>query len=346
VLALALGASACVAQAAARTVPARARATTATTATTAPRAKTTYVVGAAGDIACQANPYPASSPDNCQYDDTSDLLVDTGLTRVLALGDNQYDTGSYNAYTTYYDPTWGRVLSSTNPVPGNHEYAQDPSATPRGYFRYFGKRVKGSGGLGYYSFDVPKGCTPGQGVCWHFIALSSELCFAPGGCGAPADPANPGTGNKMYEWLKSDLASHPNSQYACTLAYWHHPLFSFSTGSGATSTVKPLWQLLYGAHADLVLNGHSHNYERWKPQDPSGNLDTTRGIREFIVGTGGASKYALQSGTWPSHLAAAQDTSFGILRITLKRSGYTWEWVTAAGQPSFTDTKSTAVACG
>ncbi|HEX7463364.1 MAG TPA: metallophosphoesterase [Actinomycetota bacterium] len=309
----------------------------------APKTERTYVIAAAGDIVCQGN--PSTDPDSCQYDKTSDLLVDTGLTRVLTVGDNQYPTGAYSDFETYYDPTWGRVRRITSPALGNHEYAQDPTATPSGYFRYFGKRVKGPDGLGYYSYDLPNGCTPGQGVCWHLISLSSELCFAPGGCGPASDPANIGPGNLMYEWLKNDLSSHPNRRYACTLAYWHHPLYSFSTGSGATSTVDPLWSLLYSAHADLVLNGHSHNYERWKPQDPNGKLDAASGIREFIVGTGGASKYALQSGPKPPNLAAAQDTSFGILRITLMRSGYTWEWVTAAGQPSFTDTRTKHIVC-
>ncbi|MEW6059023.1 MAG: metallophosphoesterase [Actinomycetota bacterium] len=305
--------------------------------------KRTYAIAAAGDIVCRGN--PGTDPDSCQYGKTSDLLVGTGLTRVLTVGDNQYPTGAYEDFMTYYEPTWGRVRKITSPTPGNHEYSQDPTATPSGYFRYFGKRVKGPDGLGYYSYDLPIGCSPGESVCWHFIALSSELCFAPGGCGPPSDPTNPGTGNRMYEWLKSDLASHTNGRYACTLAYWHHPLFSFSTGSGATSAVKPLWSLLYAAHADIVLNGHSHNYQRWKRQDPEGAHDPANGIRQFIVGAGGASKYALQSGTRPPNLAAAQDTSFGILRITLMRSGYTWEWVTAAGQPAFTDSKAKRVAC-
>jgi hypothetical protein len=307
-------------------------------------AGTSYVIGAAGDIACPSDPYPGTKPDNCQYDDTADLLA--RLTLVLALGDNQYDTGSYAAYTTYYDPTWGQYLANTNPVPGNHEYAQDPSSTPGGYFRYFGDRVKGPDGLGYYSFDVPQGCTPGQGVCWHFIALSSELCFASGGCGAPSDPANPGLGNRMHEWLKRDLTVHPATAYACTLAYWHHPLFSFSSGSGASPAMRPLWRLLYRAHADLVLNGHSHNYQRWKPQAPGGKLDIQRGIREFVVGTGGASKYALLTGQTPANLAVAQDDAFGILRITLRRAGYSWKWATAAGQPGgFTDARTTPLKC-
>jgi len=308
------------------------------------QAATSYVIGAAGDIACNADPYPETEPDNCQYDETADLL--TGLTLILALGDNQYPTGSYTGYTTYYDPTWGQYLANTNPVPGNHEYAQDPSSTPRGYFRYFGDRVKGPDGLGYYSFDVPKGCTPGQGVCWHFIALSSELCFASGGCGAPSDPANPGLGNKMHEWLKQDLSDHPASAYACTLAYWHHPLFSFSSGSGESPAMRPLWRLLYRAHADVVVNGHSHNYQRWRPQAPGGAFAPGHGIREFVVGTGGASKYPLPTGQRPANLAVAQDAAFGILRITLRRAGYSWEWATAAGQPAnFTDDSTTTVKC-
>lgn len=248
-------------------------------------ARSEVVIGAAGDIACPADPHGSAAPDSCQYDDTSDLIFRTGLTAVLALGDNQYDTGTLSAYQHYFDPWWGRVFPKIHPVPGNHEYAQDPSAKPRGYFRYFGDAVKGPEDLGYYSFDVPEGCTPGRGVCWHVIALSSELCFASGGCGAPADPSNPGTGNRMYEWLSADLASHPNATYPCTLAFWHHPRFSFSTGSGATSAVGPLWDLLYAAKA------------------------------------------------------------FGILRLSLRPTGYGWEWVTAAGQPAFSDTKTRSAGC-
>src|SRR6266540_1133545 len=110
------------------------------------------------------------------------------------------------------------------------------------------------------------------------------------GSSASPAPADPGLGNRMHQWLKRDLAVHPATAYACTLAYWHHPLFSFSSGSGASPAMRPLWRLLYQAHADVVLNGHSHNYQRWKPQAPGGKLDIQHGIREFVVGTGGASK--------------------------------------------------------
>ena len=173
--------------------------------------------------------------------------------------------GAFAAYMSYFDPTWGRAKPNLAPAPGNHEYANDPSSTPRGYFRYFGHAVKGPDGLGYYSFDV--GACPDD-PCWHLISLNSELCFAAGGCGAAADPSDPGPGNRMHAWLAKDLADHPDSEYPCTLAYWHHPRFSFSTGSGATSSVGPLWKLLHAARADVVLNGHSHNYQRWRPDGP------------------------------------------------------------------------------
>ena len=196
-----------------------------------------YVIGAAGDIACPSNPYPQTGPDNCQHDETADQLA--RLTPVLALGDNQYETGSYAAYTTYYDPTWGQYLAKTNPVPGNHEYAQDPSPTPSGYFRYFGHRVKGPDRLGYYSLRRATGMRArAEGVlAFHRALLRAVLRQR--GYGAPSDPANPGLGDRMHEWLKQDLAAHPGSGYACTLAYWHHPLFSFSSGSGASPGMRP-----------------------------------------------------------------------------------------------------------
>jgi hypothetical protein len=149
----------------------------------------------------------------------------------------------------------------------------------------------------------------------------------------------------MYRWLQRDLETHPDATYPCTLAYWHHPRFSFSTGSGGTAAVGPLWELLYEAGTDLVLNGHSHNYQRWRQQDPDGNPDPERGIREFVVGTGGASLYAIPGGDWPANLVVAQADSFGILRIALKAERYRWAWVTASGQPRFEDSPDHGVAC-
>ncbi len=304
---------------------------------TAPR----YVIAAAGDIACNDPANGSSSPTTCQYDDTAHLVDDPDLTAVLTLGDNQYEEGQYEAYTQYFAPTWGRVFGKLRPAPGNHEYGSDPSATPDGYFRYFGNAVKGPDGLGYYSFDL--GACPND-PCWHLISLNSELCFTDTGCGPASDPTDPGPGNMMYAWLQQDLVAHPDFEYPCTVAYWHHPFFSFSTQSGASDAVEPLWDLLYAASADIVLNGHSHNYERWRRQDPDGDYDPN-GIREFIVGTGGASHYELQDGDRPENLARAQTNAFGVLRLSLKASSYRWRWVSAPGQPSFGDASSRAYRC-
>ncbi len=299
------------------------------------------VVVAAGDIACEAAPHGPGEPATCQYDDTAKLVDGPGVDEVLTLGDNQYDTGGYGAFLRYFGPTWGRAFANLSPVPGNHEYGNDPSSRPVGYFRYFGERVRGPDGLGYYSYDL--GACPAE-PCWHLIALSSELCFAPGGCGPAADPNEPGRGNRMYAWLQADLAAHPDAAYPCTLAYWHHPRFSFSTGSGASTAVGPLWDLLYAAGADVVLNGHSHNYQRWQPQDPEGHRDR-HGIREFVVGTGGARHYAIASGGWPENLLAAQAHAFGVLRLRLRAETYRWDWVTASGQPAFADRSDGSVRC-
>jgi hypothetical protein len=303
-----------------------------------------HVIAAAGEIACASAPRPEEL-DNCRYDGTAGLLDVGELAAVLPLGDNQYEAGSYEDYTQYYEPWWGQARSITQPIPGDREYAQGGSSVPDGYFEYFGERVMGPDGLGYYSFDLPDGCTPRDELCWHFVALNSELCMTSGGCGPSAAGVEPGPGNTMYDWLRQDLSSHGNGKYRCTLAYWHHPLFSFSSATSASPEVQPLWDLLYAARADVVLNADAHNYQRWEPLNREGQVDRNRGIREFIVGTGGARKDGLASDIWPDGLVSAQDTAFGVLTITMDETGYTWAWVSAEGQPGFIDTRTTPVSC-
>src|SRR4029450_8853774 len=168
---------------------------------------TRFVIAAAGDIACQNAPYGSGSPANCQYDDTARLIDGADLSRVLLLGDNQYEVGAFAASMSYFDPTWGRAKPNLAPAPGNHEYANDPSSSPRRYFRYFGDAGEGRYRLGYCSYDV--GACPDD-PCWHLISLSSELCFATGGCGPAADPSAPGAGDRAAAWVPERPPRRPH----------------------------------------------------------------------------------------------------------------------------------------
>jgi hypothetical protein len=232
------------------------------------------VIAAAGDIACDPTDLNFNNGQGtanaCDQLYTSNLLVNAGLAAVLALGDNQYYCGGYQAFVQSYDLSWGRIKSITHPSVGNHEYltsggtsCDSTNAEAAGYFQYFGAAA-GTVGQGYYSFDIG---------AWHIIALNSN-CTDAGGCASPSP---------QYLWLQADLAAHTNQ---CILAYWHIPLFS--SGGRAAPNSQAFWNLLYAYHADLILNGHDHIYERFAPQDPTGALDISQGIREFIVGTGGA----------------------------------------------------------
>lgn len=290
-------------------------------------------IAAAGDAVCDAPAGPTSSL--CQYAATSDLLVSDDVDAVFMLGDAQYPNGRYGDFLQYYDPTWGRARVKTFPVLGNHEY-ETVSGEPRGYFRYFGDRFRGPSGHGYYSFELPEGCSPSDGMCWHVIALNSDLCFLDPGCGGPMTDGSASPGQRQIRWLTDDLAAHPEADYPCTIAFFHEPLFY---SSGVYEEVRPLWDALYSANVDIVLNGHRHNYERWQPLAPTGVRDDELGMRQFIVGTGGANLEPL--GGHPPELAKAQAQAFGVLELDLFQDEYTWRWVPAAGQP--TDFKDVSV---
>jgi hypothetical protein len=280
------------------------------------------VIAAAGDIACD----PASGGFNaglgtagaCRQLYTSNILVQGGYEAVLPLGDSQYEDGLLADFLLSYDLSWGRVKAITRPVPGNHEYHTGSAA---GYFDYFNGIGSGTGpagdrNRGYYSYDIGN---------WHLVALNSN-CGAIGGCGATSPQG---------QWLRDDLAA---SSASCTLAYWHHPLFSSGEYSPGISSTRPLFQALYDSGADVVLNGHDHNYERFAPQDANGAFDP-RGIRQFIVGTGGNSNYA--QGTPLANSEVRNSTSFGVLELTLGADSYDWRFVPAAGD-TFTDSGSEA----
>ena len=278
------------------------------------------VIAAAGDIACD----PTNSSFNggngtsgsCRPKYTSDLLVNAGLAAVLALGDNQYYCGGYQAYLQSYDLSWGRVKSITRPSVGNHEYltsggtdCNSANSGAAGYFNYFGAAA-GNPGQGYYSFDIGT---------WHLIAINSN-CSSAGGCGSSSPQG---------QWLAADLAAHTNF---CTLAYWHIPLFS--SGGRASSNTQSIWQTLYNNNVDVVLNGHDHIYERFAPQTPNGTLDTARGIREFIVGSGGANHTSLA--TIFANSEVRNTDTYGVLKLTLHPTSFDWQFVPEAGK-TFTD---------
>ena len=259
------------------------------------------VLVGAGDIADCANLSGAEA--------TAKLLEKIQGT-VVAVGDLAYPDGTKENFTCY-DKTWGRVKERTKPAPGNHEFH---SIGATFYFEYFGKAA-GDPKQGYYSYDLGS---------WHIIALNSE-CAEVGGCGE---------GSPEERWLRADLAEHPS---ACRLAYFHKPLFSSGGTHGDDPEVKPFFQALYDAHADVVLNGHDHDYERFAPQDPNGNLDFARGIREFVIGTGG--KNHRPFGTPEATSEVRDATAFGVLKLTLKAKRYDWEFIPEEGR-TFTDSGS------
>ena len=286
-------------------------------------AATDPVVAVAGDIACD----PADSSfrsgygtaSRCRQRATSNLIYGNGYTAVLTTGDIQYECGGYGAFLRSFDPSWGRFKRRIRPAPGNHEYYSaggtdcDSTGNAGGYFRYFGAAA-GAPALGYYSFDLGG---------WHLVALNSN-CGEVGGCGA---------GSPQETWLRKDLAA---TSKRCILAFWHHPRFS-SGSHGNTTAVAPFWRALYEARADVVLNGHDHDYERFYRQTPRG-VFSVNGIREFVVGTGGKSLRAFS--TIRRNSAARSSSSFGILRLTLRPTGYGWRFVPANG--SFADQGSTS----
>jgi hypothetical protein len=188
-----------------------------------------------------------------------------------------------------------------------------PTAGAAGYFGYFGAAA-GDPKMGYYSYDLGS---------WHIVVLNTT-CSQVGGCRA---------GSPQETWLRQDLAAHPT---ACTLAYWHHPRYSFGKFSDAP-LLRDLWQALYDHGAEVLLTGHDHNYQRYMPLDATGAPDPQRGIREFVVGTGGANFTPL--GSRPSIAEAGNDSTFGILQLSLHATSYDWTFFPVAGG-TFTDSGS------
>jgi calcineurin-like phosphoesterase family protein len=224
-------------------------------------------------------------------------LLETLPGTVMTVGDNAYPHGSAADFRDCYEPTWGRLKARTRPSPGNHDYEQ-PGALP--YFNYFGASA-GPAGLGYYRFRLGE---------WQIYSLNSNV---------PMDASSP-----QVRWLRQELGANPSR---CTLAYWHHPLFT-SGQNGDNPGTQLLWRALYEYDAEVIVSAHDHLYERFAPQDPDGRPDADRGIRQFIVGTGGATL------TSPVRSHANSDVVWsmnGVLELVLRPNGYTWRFLSETG---------------
>jgi acid phosphatase type 7 len=252
------------------------------------------IVYAAGDIAYCAGPDASWSGAAHTAALLAARLAREPAAEVLLLGDNVYPRGALADYQRCYDPTWGRFKARTRPAPGNREYATPGAA---GYFQYFGQAA----GPGYYRFRMKS---------WQLYSLDSNLQGAAWAA--------------QLAWLKAELERHPS---ACTLAYWHHPLYS-SGGHGSNPAMRELWEVLQQAGAEIVLSGHDHHYERFAPQDGAGRLDPARGMRQFVAGTGGAFGTPLR---WPlPHSESRDSNTMGVLRLELDEGRYRWEFLQAA----------------
>jgi 3',5'-cyclic AMP phosphodiesterase CpdA len=236
-------------------------------------------------------------------------ILDTIPGTIFTTGDHAYPTGTFQQFRDCYDRAWGRHKARTRPSPGNHDY-MTPGARP--YYNYFGAAA-GQSGRGYYSYSLGS---------WHIIVLNSEIQTR--------------RGSPQERWLRAELAANTNR---CVLAYWHRPLFSSVREERRYRTdILPLWTALYDAGADVVLNGHDHVYERFARQDPAGKVDEERGIRQFIVGTGGRSLYPF--GDPAANSEARTNETYGLLKLTLHEDRYDWEFVTPPGAP-FSDSGTT-----
>jgi hypothetical protein len=226
------------------------------------------------------------------YKDEATAKLISGISgTVFALGDNAYPDGTSTDYKCY-DASWGPFKSRTRPVPGNHEYHVSGASA---YFNYFGSRA-GTAGKGWYSYNLGG---------WHIVAITSETSLS-----------------TQADWLKKDLAANPAK---CTLAYWHKPVFTSGSKHGPATEMRPIFQILYNAGAEIVLSGHNHNYERFASQDGYGKA-TSSGVRQFVVGTGGAESYGFGSAKPNSQV---RHTGFGVLKLTLYSDHYDYKFISA-----------------
>ncbi|MEA2303039.1 MAG: acid phosphatase type 7 [Solirubrobacteraceae bacterium] len=278
-----------------------------------PPARSSWTLLTAGDVAdCFNNVH--GDPSSGQHPGPGAILT-ADLIRtllpvddLLALGDLAYESGSAAEFAACYDPTWGAFKAFTHPAPGNHDY-RSPGAAP--YFAYWGAQA-GPPGRGYYSYEVGP---------WHIVSLNTEDDI--------------GANGGQAAWLRADLAAHPA---VCTMAFWHRPRFSNDLLHGNAPDLAPLYAILYDAGVDVLLEGHAHVYERWAELGPNGDAQPGRGIRNLVVGTGGAASTPPGTSLAPGE-ETQQGNVFGVLQIRLTATGYTLHFIPAAGS-SYSDASS------
>ncbi|HEX5040250.1 MAG TPA: metallophosphoesterase, partial [Candidatus Limnocylindria bacterium] len=236
-------------------------------------------------------------------DEHTARLLDDLTGAVFTAGDNAYASGTAAQFRDCYGPTWGRHVARTRPAPGNHDWETQGLA---GYLGYFGAAAAPNG-TSWYSYDLG---------AWHIVVLDSD-CEPVGGCDA---------GSAQGSWLAGDLSA---SRAQCTMAIWHHPRFS-SGEHGNDATVAPFWRVVYDAGAEVVVNGHDHDYERFAPQDPDARADDARGLQEFVVGTGGAELRAFRTPVANSAVRVAAE--FGVIRFVLHPTGLDWTFLATTGR--------------
>jgi acid phosphatase type 7 len=318
------------------------------------------VLATVGDVSCQpGSPIEGEKASDVCSGDTTRNAAQTATANeieqmqpdlVAVLGDEQYQAGRLSDFEGSYDHTYGAFKFLQRPAPGNHEFYTSHGETGDlgdGYYDYFnGYQLNsdsspvndtfttasgstftqpkprengqaGAAGDGWYSYDLGN---------WHIISLNVECAVMPGGCSTSGAWFASET-----QWLQQDLARNRSQ---CTLAYWHQPTFSPTEGSTVSAegqAADAWWKLLYAAGADVILNGHDHVYARYAPMDPTGAVDNKKGVREFIVGTGGESLDTLLPGT--PNVQASSDQYYGVMKLTLNHNSYEWDFQSALENP-------------
>jgi hypothetical protein len=227
---------------------------------------------------------------------------------VVPMGD---DAGHFGTAAEFqcFEQDWGALKGRSYPAIGNHERDPHGDPTAKPYYDYYNGIGVDSGragrrGRGYYTLDYGG---------WRILVGNSNQL-------RPV----------QTPWFTQQLAVNPRK---CTMAIWHRPLFTSAAEPPDVQVdpgLRPWWKALYAAKADVVLNGHAHQYERFARMGPDGKVDTARGIREFVVGTGGASLF----GFLPMPHVGSQKRlkTWGVLKLTLWPTRYKWEFIDTTGR--------------